>query len=468
MSNRSRNNIRKRGSTWTYYVYETAGDGRRNQISKGGFAHPQGGGGRPGRGAGHHGQRHLRPPPTTDRRQLPGRRVATQPATTHPRGESTHRSYERDIALHVAPYIGGIALQRLTPMDLNRLYRTLLEGGRRPPTPPRRQHDHATVELISHLRAEGLTWQGVADAVGDAEPDLAGISRHAVASLHRRSQAPRPDTTFEPGLKPRTVRYVHTILHAALKDAVRWNRLARNVADAADPPPVGSTKRGRPPTWDGDQLRAFLDHVGESRYLPPWLFLATTGCRRGEALGLKWSDVDLEAATAIISRQVTAIDHELRIKELPKTKAGHTIRLDPGTVAMLRSWRATQAEERLVLGPGYHDDGFVFTQADGSVYHPDRFSREFLRKQASHNRDHPDRPLPRLVLHGLRHTWATLALREGIDIHIVSERLDHSSTHITSEIYTHVTPPMQFRRRRARCREDLQQGPIVTWADTAR
>lgn len=195
--------------------------------------------------------------------------------------------------------------------------------------------------------------------------------------------------------------------------------------------------------WDGDQLRSFLDHVAESRYLPPWLFLATTGCGRGEALGLKWADVDLDVATAIISRQVTAIDHELRIKELPKTKAGHTIRLDPGTIDMLRTWRATQGEERLLLGTDYHDQGFVFTQADGSVYHPDRFSREFLRKQASHNRVRPDQPLPRLVLHGLRHTWATLALREGIDIHVVSERLDHSSTHITSEIYTHVTPPMQ-------------------------
>jgi integrase len=80
---------------------------------------------------------------------------------------------------------------------------------------------------------------------------------------------------------------------------------------------------------------------------------------------------------------------------------------------------------------------------DGSVYEPDRFSREFLRKQTQHNRAHPDEPLRRLVLHGLRHTWATLALHEGIDIQVVSERLNHSSTHVTREIYTHVTPPMQ-------------------------
>lgn len=110
---------------------------------------------------------------------------------------------------------------------------------------------------------------------------------------------------------------------------------------------------------------------------------------------------------------------------------------------MLRRWRARQAEEKLLLGAGYADQGFVFGQPDGRVYDPDRFSREFLRKQDRYNREHPDAPLPRLVLHGLRHTWATVALQEGIDIQVVSERLNHSSTFVTREIYTHVTPPMQ-------------------------
>ncbi len=77
------------------------------------------------------------------------------------------------------------------------------------------------------------------------------------------------------------------------------------------------------------------------------------------------------------------------------------------------------------------------------MYDPDRFSREFIRKQEQYNRAHADEPLPRLTLHGLRHTWATLALQEGIDIKVVSDRLNHSSTFVTREIYTHVTPPMQ-------------------------
>jgi integrase len=239
------------------------------------------------------------------------------------------------------------------------------------------------------------------------------------------------------------VRYVHTIIHAALRDALRWNRVTRNVAAVATPPPQASTRRGRHTTWTGEQLGRFLDFVADSPYLPAWLFLATSGSRRGEVLGLKWGDVDLAAATAIISRQVAMVDHRIVVKDLPKTKSGHTISLDPGTVEMLVNHRERQAEIRRLLGGGYHDDGWIFARPDGTPIHPERFSREFLRKQEAYNKAHPHEPLPRLKLHGLRHTWATLALEEGIDIHVVSDRLDHSSTHITSQIYTHVTRPMQ-------------------------
>jgi integrase len=224
---------------------------------------------------------------------------------------------------------------------------------------------------------------------------------------------------------------------------MRWNRVARNVADAATPPPAGSTRVGQHTTWTGDQLRRFLNFIAQDRYVTPWMFLATTGCRRGECLGLRWSDLDLDGSTAIVSRQVTAVDHEIVVKELPKTKRGHMVALDSNTVSMLRRWRAQQNEEKLLVGPVYVDDGYAFCKPDGTVYDPDRFSREFLRKQEQFNRADAEGALPRLTLHGLRHTWATLALHEGIDIKVVSDRLNHSSTFVTREIYTHVTPPMQ-------------------------
>jgi len=438
----SRNNIRKRGSTWTYYAYVTDGTGERRQVSKGGFAtRRETEAARVAALSAMATGSWVRPERLTVRAFLVDEWLPTQrPPTLE---ESTYVGYARNIRLHVVPYIGGLGLQQLTPMDLNALYRQLLDSGRRPPGTPPRQHDPATLALIDELHGQGLTWQQVADQVGGQMPELTGITRHAVAALHRRAHGPRPAKEANPGLSNRSVRYIHTIIHAALRDALRWNRVNRNVADAATPPPQGSTRRGRHTVWSGEQLGRFLDFVVDSAYLPAWLFLATSGSRRGEVLGLKWDDVDLDAATAIMSRQVTMVDHLVIVKELPKTKAGHTISLDPGTIAMLRNHLDRQSDLKRLLGAGYQDDDWIFCRPDGTTLHPERFSREFLRKQAAYNKDHPDEPLPRLKLHGLRHTWATLALQEGIDIHVVSDRLAHSSTHITSEIYTHVTKPMQ-------------------------
>ncbi|HEV2069502.1 MAG TPA: Arm DNA-binding domain-containing protein [Acidimicrobiales bacterium] len=265
MSGRGRNNVRKRGQTWTYYVYVPSGDGGRRQVSKGGF--------RTRREAeaarvevlnSLNSGAFVRPDRVTVREFLEDEWLPSQrpPALE----ESTHRSYTHYVRLHVVPYIGGVPLQNLTPMDLNDLYRRLLDSGRRPPVPPLRQHPPELVRRVTELRAEGRTWQQVADAVAVELPSSRGLTRHAVAALARRQAAPRRSKEQPPaGLKPRTVRYIHSIIHAALKDAMRWGRVARNVADAANPPPVGSVRSGRPHAWTADQLGRFLDFVAEDR-----------------------------------------------------------------------------------------------------------------------------------------------------------------------------------------------------------
>ena len=83
----------------------------------------------------------------------------------------------------------------------------------------------------------------------------------------------------------------------------------------------------------------------------------------------------------------------------------------------------------------------MFCHEDGRHYHPERFSREFLRKQQQYNEANPDTPLPRLTIHGLRHTWATIALKQKVHLKVVSERLNHSTTDITARVYSHVTRP---------------------------
>lgn len=305
------------------------------------------------------------------------------PAVKRELAESTWESYARNVRLHIVPRIGRAQLQSLDGAALNRFYDELLVEGRK-----------------------------------DTKPG---------------------------GLKARTVRYIHTILHRALRDAVRWRRIPLNPADQSNPPSASQAKPPEMQVWTASQLRRFLELVEGERYYWPWMFLATTGCRRGEALGLRWSDVDLDRRVAAIRQELIPLTkpsgrgREGRLVPRTKSERPRLVELDAPTVAALRTWRAAQAQERLLMGNGYKDQGLVFCRPDGLPFHPERFAHEFVRRLR--------RPrfaeLPRIRLHDLRHTWATLALIAGVDVKIVSERLGHASPVITWQTYQHVIKGMQ-------------------------
>ena len=205
----------------------------------------------------------------------------------------------------------------------------------------------------------------------------------------------------EGGLSPATVRRVHATLHRALRDAVRWNRLSVNPAAAADPPKA-SAERRKLPAWSAEQLFAFLESVKDDRLYGLWHFLAMTGCRRGEALGLSWANVDLEGARVTIDKALLEIGGELQLCEPKSARGRRTIALDPETVAVLRAHHRQQAEERLRCGAAWIDSGFVFAPRRERPLAPWRITKAFesLRSRAG---------LPHIPLHGLRHTYATLA-----------------------------------------------------------
>lgn len=349
---------------------------------------------------------------------------------------STFDSYRRNVNNHVIEHVGNTRLTRVDGGVLNGLYARLLASGRRPSSRSGAGYSSSVVERALSLRASGLSLRACAERLQTEIPEAEHITKDTLASLLRRSTSSKPASGRLPGLDRRTVSYVHTILHRALKDAVRWGRLARNPADAADPPRGGQKSDGIR-AWDAATLRRFLElsRSSDDRLHALWILLATTGMRRGEALGVRWCDLDLETGRLKVVQTIIQIRSEVSVGE-PKTARGRrSIALDPATVRALREHRRRTLQERLLVGPDFTDLGLVFHQPDGSWLRPDAVSAAFLRRVHSYD-------LPRLTLHGLRHTWATLALERGIHPRVVQERLGHSTIAITLGIYSHVSPTL--------------------------
>jgi integrase len=240
------------------------------------------------------------------------------------------------------------------------------------------------------------------------------------------------DGNLQP-LSPATVRRVHATLHRALRDAVRSRLLTINPSDDIELPAADGAKR-RLMAWDSGQLRTFLESIREDRLSALWLLYATTGARRGELLGLTWQDLDLEAARLTIRRAHVEVDGEI-VESLPKTSSGaRTIELDPATVAALKHHGTQQKQERLAAGPRWQDTEHVFVDQLGQPLQPGRVSHAFAALVKLTN-------LPRITLHGLRHTYITVALNElALPTSMVSKRVGHANEAITLVLYTEWLP----------------------------
>jgi integrase/predicted RNA-binding Zn-ribbon protein involved in translation (DUF1610 family) len=286
---------------------------------------------------------------------------------------TTYRSYVQHVSFHIVPHIGSLQLEKVGGATLNALYAKLASQGKR----------------------DGKR-----------------------------------------GLSPRTVHHVHTCLHRAFKDAVRWGRLFRNPVDAADPPRVAGPGSREMKTWSAAQVRAFLEATKDDRLYPLWRLFCLTGMRRGEVLGVKWQDIDFEAGRLAVRRSLVPLGGEVIVSE-PKTARGRrSIALDVETVEVLKAQAARQLSEQQQFGEAWTDSGYLCTKEDGEPYHPEVVSRSF--RQAVRRA-----MLPMIRPHDLRHTHATLALQADIHPKVVSERLGHANISITLDTYSHAIPAMQ-------------------------
>ena len=284
---------------------------------------------------------------------------------------TTFNAYRSVIRHHIAPALGGIQLGKLTPQMLMRLYQQLLEAG---------------------------------------------------------------NVKTGAGLAPASVLSVHVVIRKALGDAADAGLIPRNPAEKAKPPrPAAHPTELR--YWTPAELRMFLELISGHRLETALHVLAMTGARRGEVAGLRWVDVDLDAARLTIRQALLSVGGEVHVSS-PKSHRGRMIDLDERTTALLR--RHLEAQQR--RGESYlgRDGGvgYVFRERDGYRINPRSLSQAFRWIVDSSD-------LPRIRLHDLRHTHASIAVKAGVPIGVVSERLGHASPDFTLHRYAHVMPGMQ-------------------------
>ncbi len=285
---------------------------------------------------------------------------------------STWDAYRRVIELHVVPRVGRIPLRHLRPDHLERLYAELLDDGR-------------------------------ANGPG--------------------------------GLHNKTVVEIHMIIRRALDDAVRRGLILTNPARIAYSPKRRPLSSNTSRVWNAEQLAAFLTSTRDHRYHAALWVTANTGMRRGEILGLRWGDVDLNTAHLSVTRSLVSVGYELHETRGKSRTARRPINLDARTVEVLHAWQQHREDEDPEFDRG-DPDGHVFARPDGTPTHPQLLSDAF--QKLVHRSG-----LPRVRFHDLRHTHATLLLKAGVPIKVVSERLGHSTPGFTMATYQHIIPGMQ-------------------------
>ncbi len=284
---------------------------------------------------------------------------------------------------------------------------------------------------IHHLEARGRTPKTIDGYRSIARARL----EPALGSVKLRQLTPVQLDDFylsllAAGLSPVYVRHCHAALSAALRQAVKWDWIVRSPAERATPPGAMPPEVGPPDADDISRLITAVESVDPD--MASMLFVAaTTGCRRGELCGLRWSDLDIDNATLTVRRSISDTSRGVEVKD-PKTHRARRISLDQATTSVLMSHRKRIGRRAKDVGSELSPEAYIWSQEGDSTapWRPDRVTDAF--------RTHRKRvKLEHVNFHHLRHFSATTLAGAGVDVRTIAGRLGHANPAITLRTYAH-------------------------------
>lgn len=281
------------------------------------------------------------------------------------------------------------------------------------------EYQESRLRPRTHARYVQLVRLHILPVIGDHR--LSDLRPPLIASVLQRM--------LEAGLADQTVVNVHAVMGGALTTALEWQLIRVNPVRAVKRPKV---ERFQIQTPTAEQATALLAASVGSQWEIPILLSLGTGARRGEVLALRWADLDLDKATASISRSLQQLNTKLWYGDVKTGGSNREAPLPAFVVERLRQHRREQAKRRLLLGPDWNAGDLVCETGDGSPLQPDSYSRAFRRIAAKVGLS--------MRLHDARHTYATLQIAGGVHPAVVSRALGHSSPAFTAAIYQHVAP----------------------------
>ncbi|WP_055669427.1 tyrosine-type recombinase/integrase [Desnuesiella massiliensis] len=256
-----------------------------------------------------------------------------------------------------------------------------------------------------------------------------------IKEFYQDLENPQEYSNFRKGLSRSTILKIHRMLHKALTDAVRDGTIDRTIISNIK---YGRVEKTQTEVWDNLTCYLFLEKIKDELLYLPVLIAFETGLRQSEITGLKWDDINIEKGLLTVKRNYSYDDSKKSLSD-KKTKTKSSIRtiiLFDNTIKHLKNQRQKQRLNKILLGESYIDSGYVCTNSIGNPIDPHYISKRFAKAIKKHN-------FKKIRFHDLRHSHATLLLKENIHPKIVSERLGHSSISITLDTYTHVSTDIE-------------------------